>query len=170
MLGWSRAELATRSKVSAATLADFEAGKRRPYSRTLADLRHALEAAGVEFITHGLRLTSVTGGAVGPAHASKPMGGSITAPSAENRASVVPTVTAAAATETPKPACVPESVVSAPADAPIATRATVQSFDWDEVVAGYAAGNVEWNRSRLGPRPGEPNCRAPAEVLKENGY
>jgi transcriptional regulator with XRE-family HTH domain len=75
MLGWSRDELAARSKVSAATLADFEGGKRRPYSRTLVDLRRAFETAGVEFITDGLRLTSVTRGAAEPAHASKPLGG-----------------------------------------------------------------------------------------------
>ena len=48
-LGWSRDELARRSKVSNATLADFEAGKRDPYSRTLADIRSAFEEAGVEF-------------------------------------------------------------------------------------------------------------------------
>lgn len=49
-LGWSREELATRSKVSVATLADFEAGKRVPYARTLADIRKALEEGGVQFI------------------------------------------------------------------------------------------------------------------------
>jgi transcriptional regulator with XRE-family HTH domain len=50
MLGWTRDELAERSKVSPATLADFEAGKRVPYDRTLADIRHALEEGGIEFI------------------------------------------------------------------------------------------------------------------------
>lgn len=50
MLGWTREELAERSKVSAATLADFEAGKRVPYARTLADIRRALEDGGIEFI------------------------------------------------------------------------------------------------------------------------
>jgi transcriptional regulator with XRE-family HTH domain len=50
MLGWTRDELAQRSKVSAATLADFEAGKRVPYDRTLADIRRALEDGGIEFI------------------------------------------------------------------------------------------------------------------------
>jgi transcriptional regulator with XRE-family HTH domain len=50
MLGWTRDELAERSKVSAATLADFEAGKRVPYDRTLADIRRALEEGGIEFI------------------------------------------------------------------------------------------------------------------------
>jgi hypothetical protein len=61
-------------------------------------------------------------------------------------------------------------MLSAPAGVPVAGRPTAQSFDWEEVVAGYVAGNVDWNRSRLGPRPGEPNCRAPAEVLEENGF
>jgi transcriptional regulator with XRE-family HTH domain len=50
MLGWTRGDLAKRSKVSAATLADFEAGKRAPYPRTLADIRVALEAGGIVFV------------------------------------------------------------------------------------------------------------------------
>ena len=50
MLGWTRDDLAERSKVSPATLADFEAGKRIPYARTLADIRRALEEGGIEFI------------------------------------------------------------------------------------------------------------------------
>ena len=50
MLGLSRDDLARLSKVGVATLADFEAGKRTPYDRTLADIRAALEAAGIEFI------------------------------------------------------------------------------------------------------------------------
>ena len=63
LLGWSRAELADRSKVAQATLADFETGKRNSYARTLADVRAALEAAGVEFISEngggaGVRLKS----------------------------------------------------------------------------------------------------------------
>jgi transcriptional regulator with XRE-family HTH domain len=50
LIGWSQDQLATASKVAKATIANFEAGKRRPYDRTLDDLRAALEAAGVEFI------------------------------------------------------------------------------------------------------------------------
>jgi transcriptional regulator with XRE-family HTH domain len=49
LLNWSRGELAERCGVSLAALADFEAGKRQPYDRTLADIRRSLEAAGVEF-------------------------------------------------------------------------------------------------------------------------
>ncbi|WP_375460630.1 helix-turn-helix domain-containing protein [uncultured Enterovirga sp.] len=49
-LGWSRDDLAKRSGVSVATLADYESGKRTPYGRTLADVQRALEEAGVEFI------------------------------------------------------------------------------------------------------------------------
>jgi hypothetical protein len=41
--------LARQSRVSMATLADFEAQKRMPYDRTLAVVQRALEAAGVEF-------------------------------------------------------------------------------------------------------------------------
>jgi transcriptional regulator with XRE-family HTH domain len=50
MLGLKREDLATIAKVAHATLADFEAGKRRPYPRTLEAIRAALEAAGIEFI------------------------------------------------------------------------------------------------------------------------
>jgi hypothetical protein len=43
--------------VANATLADFEAGKRSPYNRTLADVRRALEDGGVDFLPdNGVRL------------------------------------------------------------------------------------------------------------------
>jgi transcriptional regulator with XRE-family HTH domain len=62
-LGWTREELAKRSQVSNATLADFESGKRTPYPRTIADIRKTLEEAGIEFISQngggaGVRLRS----------------------------------------------------------------------------------------------------------------
>lgn len=50
LIGWSQGQLAEASSVAKATIANFEAGKREPYARTLEDLRRALEAAGVEFI------------------------------------------------------------------------------------------------------------------------
>ncbi|MER9257761.1 helix-turn-helix domain-containing protein [Mesorhizobium sp. M0619] len=50
LVGWSQDQLATASKVAKATIANFEAGKRTPYDRTLLDLQTALEAAGVELI------------------------------------------------------------------------------------------------------------------------
>jgi hypothetical protein len=37
---------------------------------------------------------------------------------------------------------------------------------WEELVAGYVAGNVNWNVRRLGPEPGQPNCRAPRHILR----
>ena len=43
-------------------------------------------------------------------------------------------------------------------------------FDWGELVEAFKAGMLEWNAARLGPAPGLPGCRAPAEVLKTNGY
>ena len=49
MLDRTRAKLAEEAKVSQATLADFEAGKRVPYDRTLADIRAALERRGATF-------------------------------------------------------------------------------------------------------------------------
>ena len=50
LIGWSQDQLAEASKVAKATIANFEAGKRQPYDRTLEDIRAALESAGVEFI------------------------------------------------------------------------------------------------------------------------
>ena len=50
LIGWSQDKLATESKVAKATIATFEANRRAPYDRTMADLRETLEAAGVEFI------------------------------------------------------------------------------------------------------------------------
>jgi hypothetical protein len=44
------------------------------------------------------------------------------------------------------------------------------AIDWDEFVGGYRAGLIQWNTARLGPQPGEPGCRAPAEVLREHGF
>ena len=51
LLGLSQRDLAALSKVSRATIADFEAGKRQPYARTLADLQRAMESAGVAFVS-----------------------------------------------------------------------------------------------------------------------
>lgn len=50
LLGWSQDQLEASSEVAKKTIADFERGARSPYPRTLKDIRHALEAAGVEFI------------------------------------------------------------------------------------------------------------------------
>jgi transcriptional regulator with XRE-family HTH domain len=50
LLDWTRSDLASRCGVSMAALADFEAGKRTPYDRTLIDIRKAFESAGVIFI------------------------------------------------------------------------------------------------------------------------
>ena len=50
LLEWTQDRLAEAAGVAKKTLADFEAGKRTPYDRTLADIRRALEAAGIEFI------------------------------------------------------------------------------------------------------------------------
>lgn len=49
-MAWSQDDLSSASKVAKATIANFEAGKRSPYERTLQDMKHALESAGVVFI------------------------------------------------------------------------------------------------------------------------
>jgi transcriptional regulator with XRE-family HTH domain len=50
MLRLTRDQLADSAQVAVATLADFETARRQPHPRTLAAIRTALEAAGVEFI------------------------------------------------------------------------------------------------------------------------
>jgi hypothetical protein len=40
---------------------------------------------------------------------------------------------------------------------------------WEELIAGYVAGTVNWNTRRLGPEPGDPNCRAPRHILRSFG-
>jgi hypothetical protein len=37
---------------------------------------------------------------------------------------------------------------------------------WEELIAGFVAGNVAWNTRRLGPEPGNHGCRAPQSVLR----
>jgi transcriptional regulator with XRE-family HTH domain len=66
-LGWSQDHLATASKVAKATIANFEAGKRSPYERTLNDLQEAMESGGVLFIAEngggaGVRLAKPKAG------------------------------------------------------------------------------------------------------------
>lgn len=49
LLDWSQERLSKESKVGAKTIVDFEQGRRKPFPRTVRDLREAFEAAGVEF-------------------------------------------------------------------------------------------------------------------------
>ncbi|MBP0445028.1 helix-turn-helix transcriptional regulator [Roseomonas sp. SSH11] len=50
LIGWTRDQLAVASEVPMRTLARLETGDGTPQRRTLAAIRAALEAAGVEFI------------------------------------------------------------------------------------------------------------------------
>ena len=50
LIGWEQSQLASTAKVARTTLIDFEAGARQPRAATVAAIRAALEAAGVEFI------------------------------------------------------------------------------------------------------------------------
>ena len=50
MFGWSQRELSKAAAVAVGTIVDFERGLRRPYYRTLKDLREVFERAGVEFL------------------------------------------------------------------------------------------------------------------------
>lgn len=61
LIGWSQNQLVEASGVAKSTVANFEIGSREPHSRTLRDLRAALEAAGIEFLDDGQ--ASASGGA-----------------------------------------------------------------------------------------------------------
>lgn len=50
LIGWSQAQLSEASKVSTASIANFESGKRTPIANNLAAIQSALEAAGIIFI------------------------------------------------------------------------------------------------------------------------
>jgi predicted transcriptional regulator len=50
MIGWTREDLADASGATTRNLARIEAGEIKPRPRTVAAIRSALEAAGVEFI------------------------------------------------------------------------------------------------------------------------
>lgn len=49
-IGLTRAKLSELANISSATLADFEAGKRVPYERTLRDIKSSLCNLGVTFL------------------------------------------------------------------------------------------------------------------------
>ena len=51
LLNWSQEDLAGRSGVVRRTLMSFETGERLPHVSTLRKIRHALEEAGIEFVS-----------------------------------------------------------------------------------------------------------------------
>ena len=50
LLDWSQQDLAREAEVGIVTIRQLEAGSNQPRRATLVVIRHALEAAGVEFI------------------------------------------------------------------------------------------------------------------------
>jgi hypothetical protein len=48
---------------------------------------------------------------------------------------------------------------------PVESEMTEEGYD--EIVAGWVAGNLAWAR-KWGPPPGEAGCRVPIAVLKRN--
>jgi hypothetical protein len=48
-----------------------------------------------------------------------------------------------------------------------AEREEIGEAAYDEIVAGWKAGNLAWAR-KWGPAPGEVGCRVPLAVLKRN--
>lgn len=61
ILGWNQEALVEASGVTKSTIANFEISKSNPNPRTIAALRSALEAAGIEFLESGA--PSLNGGA-----------------------------------------------------------------------------------------------------------
>ena len=57
-LNMSQAELARRAGVAAATIAEFEKGRRTPYERTVRDIQQVLELAGIELVDGGVTLNA----------------------------------------------------------------------------------------------------------------
>ena len=58
-VGWSTRDLAERAKVGATTVNRFEVEARVPINSTLAAMKRAFEAAGIEFLDgDGVRLKS----------------------------------------------------------------------------------------------------------------
>lgn len=53
-LGWSQSQLAKRADLSAATVRDFETGRRIPIANNLKAILGALEAAGIHFDPLGI--------------------------------------------------------------------------------------------------------------------
>ncbi|WP_247991544.1 helix-turn-helix transcriptional regulator [Bradyrhizobium sp. 186] len=61
LLAWSQTDLANRSGLSRATVAEFEIGNRRPIANNLAAIRAALESAGVIFLDDGQTIDGGSG-------------------------------------------------------------------------------------------------------------
>lgn len=57
LLGWKQTDLAEKSGVSLPSIKNIERGATDPRVSTMAALRKALEAAGVEFLGHGVTLS-----------------------------------------------------------------------------------------------------------------
>ena len=55
-LEWSQQELASAAGVSLSTVRDYEKGRTVPIQATLAAMRTALEAQGIEIVNDGARL------------------------------------------------------------------------------------------------------------------
>lgn len=57
LLDWSQSDLVERSGITQKTITDFERGvTTRPYRRTVEAIVTTFEAAGIEFISRGVRL------------------------------------------------------------------------------------------------------------------
>ncbi len=56
LLNWTQSDLKGHSGVAKKTIVDFERGLTKPYRRTLDAMVAAFEAAGIEFINHGVRM------------------------------------------------------------------------------------------------------------------
>jgi hypothetical protein len=62
----------------------------------------------------------------------------------------------------------PQPATPQPGPAQRQVEPEITETAFDEYVAGWVAGNLEWPRQMFGPAPGENGCRVPVAVLKRN--
>jgi ribosome-binding protein aMBF1 (putative translation factor) len=61
LVGWSQFDLAARSKVGLSTIRNFETTRSVPVLHSRRAIRQAFEAAGIEFISDGVRRRRCSG-------------------------------------------------------------------------------------------------------------
>src|SRR5712672_2190961 len=66
----------------------------------------------------------------------------------------------------PQPAPQPQPVPQPRPPQRQAEPEPISEEGWEEIIAGFMAGTVNWNVRRLGPEPGQPGCRAPRHILR----
>jgi hypothetical protein len=89
-------------------------------------------------------------------------------PAVSGRESILRAFKRAVPEPAPKPATERPWFAPGPPKEPPVTDGFVDE-SWEFFVEGFKTGALPWNTRRLGPRPGEPGCRAPRRVLRSFG-